>query len=436
MCHIKKFEVKRLKTTKVRLIVFITIPVLLVSMLVMVLYLVSNADTYENIKIFEINGEVIIDRKNEDKIDTYENMNLISGDIITVSENSNAKLQLDDDKFALIEPNTKLEIEVAGQENNKKFKINLISGALITEIQNKLDANSSFDIHTPNSTMSVRGTVFRVEASKDSDGNYISNLQVYEGKVEVNINDTENSTIIVEKGKSAQVVSDSSTAKYAYTNKNLDISDLPDCSLEYLKKINDGGRQLSLNKLIEIEATTSVKTTEGEVITDDITSTDKELDNNKASKTGNSSNNAAEPEVTRTTVGNSQSPSNPAVTEPTNTPAVTEGTTKPPTVREGTTKSPTVTEGTTKPPTVTEATTNTTVTGDKKVVVTYNLGATYEPIHASYDYGDTAKPITNASIGNQQEIEGWYTDAALTNKWDFNQSVTQDMTLYAKYIIR
>ena len=70
-----------------------------------------------------------------------------------------------------------------------------------------------------------------------------------------------------------------------------------------------------------------------EVITDDITSTDKELDNNKASKTGNSSNNAAEPEVTRTTVGNSQSPSNPAVTEPTNTPAVTEGTTKPPTVR-------------------------------------------------------------------------------------------------------
>ena len=236
LCNEKNIEVGQLKNTKVRLIVFITIPVVLVSLLVIVLYFVSNADTYENIKIFEINGEVVIERKSKEKVDTYENMNLMSGDIISVLANSNAKLQLDDDKFALLEPNTKVEIESVDLEN-KKFKINLITGAIITEIRNKLDSKSSFDICTPNSTMSVRGTVFRVEVLKDENGKYVTNVQVYEGKVEVNINNKENSTIFVENGKSAQIIGNNGNAEYEYTNRDLDISSLPDCSLIYLKKL-------------------------------------------------------------------------------------------------------------------------------------------------------------------------------------------------------
>ena len=180
LCNEKNIEVGQLKNTKVRLIVFITIPVVLVSLLVIVLYFVSNADTYENIKIFEINGEVVIERKSKEKVDTYENMNLMSGDIISVLANSNAKLQLDDDKFALLEPNTKVEIESVDLEN-KKFKINLITGAIITEIRNKLDSKSSFDICTPNSTMSVE-ELFPCGGLKDENGKYVTNVQVYEGR--------------------------------------------------------------------------------------------------------------------------------------------------------------------------------------------------------------------------------------------------------------
>lgn len=397
-----------MKNTKVRWIVFISIPVLLVSMLVMVLYFVSNADTYENIKIFEINGEVVIERKTKEKVDTYENMNLMSGDIITVAKDSNAKLQLDDDKYALMEPNTKLEIESIGQEKNGKFKLKLISGALITEIQNKLDANSSFDINTPNSTMSVRGTVFRIEVIKDAKGSYVTNLQVYEGKVEVNINDKENSTIFVEKGKSAQIIGENSDAKYEYTNNDLDISKLPDCALKYLNEINDSGRELSLTTSKETETTvetanTELSTGEGaETSTHKATEESKKTNSNNTNNTGNTDSNIVEPAVTSATEANKELPVAPEVTS--------------------------------VPVAVTQATTQAPVTSAAKATITYNLGSGRELISLQYNSGEIVEPITDFSVGGRQTIEGWYTDSSLTTKWDFSKPITQDLYLYAKYI--
>lgn len=399
LCNVKNIEVGQLKNTKVRLIVFITIPVVLVSLLVIVLYFVSNADTYENIKIFEINGEVVIERKSKEKVDTYENMNLMSGDIISVLANSNAKLQLDDDKFALLEPNTKVEIESVDLEN-KKFKINLITGAIITEIRNKLDSKSSFDICTPNSTMSVRGTVFRVEVLKDENGKYVTNVQVYEGKVEVNINNKENSTIFVENGKSAQIIGNNGNAEYEYTNRDLDISSLPDCSLIYLKKISDGGRELTLNTTLVVETTDVTETTDIDAITD----ADKNVETSTNKVTDNNSNGSStENDETKAIDSNVQVPVNTEVQQETKPPVETSATQAP-------------------------------VIGNTKVTVIYNFTELNKVIQLKYNYGDTIEPIAVPVVSTSIKLEGWYTDSSFINEWDFSQPVTQDMVLYAKCV--
>lgn len=51
-----------------------------------------------------------------------------------------------------------------GKKKSEKSKtvIELQSGAITNDIRNKLSEGSSCEVNTPNSTMSVRGTMFRV----------------------------------------------------------------------------------------------------------------------------------------------------------------------------------------------------------------------------------------------------------------------------------
>ena len=90
-------------------------------------------------------------------------MTLISDDKVEVNENSFLELLCDSDKHICAEENTGFVIDSDGNEKDGYITIELLYGKALFTIDNKLPKDSSFDVKTPNATLSVRGTEFSVE---------------------------------------------------------------------------------------------------------------------------------------------------------------------------------------------------------------------------------------------------------------------------------
>ena len=103
-------------------------------------------------------------------MEAYEGMRLESGDRITVGADSWLKIKMDEDKYALVEPGTILRLEASGSSTDSKTVLHLEAGAVSSRLESKLSDGASYEVNTPNSTMAVRGTVFRVEVTIDENG--------------------------------------------------------------------------------------------------------------------------------------------------------------------------------------------------------------------------------------------------------------------------
>ena len=139
-------------------------------------------DAYRSIKVFEIDGSCKVERDG-DTLDAFKNMALSSGDSLSVGDGSFARLKLDDDKFVYLEANTKINLTATGTAKNSKTMVYIESGSMLTEVKRKLSATSSYDIVTPNTTMSIRGTKTLTEVYKDVLGAIKTNAAVVEGQV-------------------------------------------------------------------------------------------------------------------------------------------------------------------------------------------------------------------------------------------------------------
>ena len=122
-------------------------------------------DTYRVIKVIEAEGHNLVTRGDIKDLEAYEGMALQSGDSIHVDGNSSLVLMMDEDKIAYVEQNTDFNIVAEGSSKDSRTRIELVSGALTCEIQNDIGANSTYEINTPNSTMAVMGTSFRIEVT-------------------------------------------------------------------------------------------------------------------------------------------------------------------------------------------------------------------------------------------------------------------------------
>lgn len=148
---------------------------------------VTNA-SYRNIVVGSFEGTVLIKDENiKDPLQAYEGMGLKDGDYVTVGEQSYLTLDVDSDKHLYVEPNTKFHLVAEGDEESNRTKIILESGSVLCQIKEKLKDDESFEIETVSSTMSVRGTVFRVSLLESSDTNNYEMVEVYDGKVLSNI---------------------------------------------------------------------------------------------------------------------------------------------------------------------------------------------------------------------------------------------------------
>lgn len=232
-------------------VVIIVSGIALVAVLALVLFLtVFKKDAYRILKVFEFAGKGSVTRKDIGDIEPYSNMVLETGDTVALSEGEMVLLA-DEDKYIHLEEGTELVLNAAGSSESSKTTIELKSGAITNDIQNKLSEGSYYEVNTPNSTMSVRGTIFRVEVYEENGIKY-TRVSVFEGKVASRLvyknGDVADNEVSIEKGKEVLIYEDDKTVDYVSPPKDIDYSDLPDSVKEILKNALEDGRDLDVTK--------------------------------------------------------------------------------------------------------------------------------------------------------------------------------------------
>lgn len=222
---------------KIACIVGIVGIVILVA--VVVILFGSKEEVYRVIKIYEIEGNGTITRNGNQELTPYANMQLQSGDVVRLEDGS-MTLKLDDDKYVYVEEQTEFVIVAEGNNEDGKTRIELKSGAITNEIENPLSADSTYEVNTPNSTMAVRGTIFRVEIQYDKSGTCYTTISVFDGKVAsklVYVDGTlSDEEVMIEKDKEIIIYQNEQGTDYIGDPEDIDYSRLPESCLEILRE--------------------------------------------------------------------------------------------------------------------------------------------------------------------------------------------------------
>lgn len=139
-------------------------------------------DGYRSISVEQVSGTVsIVGEKNNGQ--AYIGEHLYSGDDVTVADASELTMCMDNDKYVYADANTHFQLEASGAKEDSRIKIYLDAGSELNVLESKLGGNDTYEVDTPNSTMSVRGTTFRVTVYTAKDGLVYTLLEVSDGTV-------------------------------------------------------------------------------------------------------------------------------------------------------------------------------------------------------------------------------------------------------------
>lgn len=212
-------------------IVIIIAIAIIVLLAVLFMVLLGREDSYRIIKVYELEGVATVKRPDAGELEPYNNMILESGDNVYL-DSGNMTLKMDEDKYAYVEEKTEFAVRAEGNSENSKTTITINKGAITHEIQNKLNSDASYEVNTPNSTMAVRGTVFRVSTYYDEAGVCYTKVSVFEGEVtsrlvypDGTVSDEE---VSVSAGKEVIIYEDDKTTDYLTEVTDIDYSNLPE----------------------------------------------------------------------------------------------------------------------------------------------------------------------------------------------------------------
>ena len=139
--------------------------------------------------------------------EAFTGQNLVNGYNVEVFEKSSLTLALDSDKHVVASELTKFSVEAFGSEGkDSRTIIHLEKGTISNQIDNKLLPSESYVVESPNSSMSVRGTIFTVNVFFDNKGLCHTSVEVKEGTVELAEKDT-GKVKTLNAGQKANVVS-------------------------------------------------------------------------------------------------------------------------------------------------------------------------------------------------------------------------------------
>ncbi len=140
---------------------------------------------YRTISVDDLTGVTTI-TAGKSVSEAFKGQNLKSGSYVFVKEASDLTLALDTDKHVYAKELTGFSLEAAGKPGkDSRTVIRLDEGSVLSDIDEKLAADESYVVETPNATMAVRGTVFTVTVSYDEEGLCHTAVEVEKGTVEV-----------------------------------------------------------------------------------------------------------------------------------------------------------------------------------------------------------------------------------------------------------
>lgn len=224
--------------------------VLIVAVVIIFVIKKENQDVYRSITVYEVNGDAKVQRDEMDIIEAYADMKLQSRDIVNTYEESYLQLKLDEDKYILLEPHTKIHLEATGSSADSKTKIYLEEGAIVNCVRNALGEKATYEVYTSNSTMAIRGTTFRVE-TYEVDGITYTSLSVYEGLVGCQLifpDGTLDEEVFIQAGKEVNIIGNDETTEYEGEEETVIYETLRLKVLEFLKIQLENGVKLSISK--------------------------------------------------------------------------------------------------------------------------------------------------------------------------------------------
>ena len=155
-------------------------------------------NTYRNVKVLETEGEAYVTRK-DTQISVYEQMIIQGGDSMVTGKDGRVDLQLDDDKYLVVEEDSQVEFELEGNKEKGAICIYLNQGAVYNQIDNPLAQDDSYEIHTPDGVMAVRGTKYRVSVRTSSNGKKReTRISVFDGTVHVQLDGNSDEVFLTE----------------------------------------------------------------------------------------------------------------------------------------------------------------------------------------------------------------------------------------------
>lgn len=210
-------------------------------------------ESYRDIKVMSIKGTATVERASVGSLDAYEDMKLESGDRLSVDSSSSLILSMDDNKYAMLEPRSSLTLEADGTRENSRTVIHLEAGAVMNYLSEKLSEKSSYEVTVPNSTMAVRGTVFRVAIVYDEDGDSYTTVQVFDGIVGCRLvfpdGTISEEEVQLAPGKEVLIHGDTEISEYVGDKgHDIDYTTLNREALEFLLFCIDDGSDLCLTR--------------------------------------------------------------------------------------------------------------------------------------------------------------------------------------------
>lgn len=224
--------------------------VALIAVTVTLFFVIPKDKSYRLLKLFEFSGSGTVTRENKGAITPYANMVLENGDTVKL-DTGVMTIQADDDKFIHLDQHTTIKLNATGTSDKSKTSIELLEGGITSDIRNKLSAESTYEVNTPNSAMSVRGTVFYT-ATYEINGVKYTRTCCFEGEV-VSRLVYKNGTYSIEevsipKGKEVIVYEDGTTTDYLYDEpQDIDYNTIPEAVLlDLINHIDTQGEDLSI----------------------------------------------------------------------------------------------------------------------------------------------------------------------------------------------
>ncbi|MBO4863645.1 MAG: FecR domain-containing protein [Eubacterium sp.] len=230
---------------------------------------------YRSILVQQVEGIVdVIGERNNGQ--AYSGERLYSGDDVTVKDESSLTMCMDNDKYVYADANTHFTLESSSNRKNSRIRINLDKGSELNVLKSKLKQNDYYEVGTPNSTMSVRGTTFRMTVYEEG-GLVYTLLEVEEGIVLAQLMTEDGTFTGVEKafkaGENALIRGNYDFSEFVMSEEGspvwyLDYSVLPEDGVErliaLLKSVEEEGEETEEELTTEepTEATTEAVTEE------------------------------------------------------------------------------------------------------------------------------------------------------------------------------